>query len=119
MPTPIQITAGQTVLNAVLNDTTTARALAARLPMTVEGQRAEFDYCCIARTALETNPAELQDGWTNGDLLYGGGWFAILFAGQEQSKSYRDQMIVGHLEEGELARVRALGANESFTLSLR
>lgn len=116
MPTAVNISVGDTRIPATLNDTVTGRALADRLPYTVSGHRAEFDYCCTADRPLATDPAELQDGWSNGDLLYSGGWFAILFDGEEVSKSYTDQMIVGRIDEGHLDKVRNLGASITLTM---
>lgn len=77
MSTAVQIRVGDVAIPATLNDTVTGRALAAQLPMTLSGHRAEYDYCCVAEQPLATDHSELQDGWHNGDLLYGGGWFAL------------------------------------------
>ena len=116
MSTPVTITVGDIVIPATLNDTVTAKALAESLPYTVSGYRSEFDYCCAEGNALPTDNSELQDGWKNGDLLYGGGWFAILFAGEEQSASHSDLMIVGSIDEGHLDKVGQLGSDITLTM---
>jgi len=117
MTTPVTITIGSTVIHASLNDTVAGRALAKQLPYMVSGTRAQYDYCCVAKESLPTDPAELQDGWTNGDILHGGGWFSILFDGEKQSKSYTDLMIVGRIDEGYLDKVKKLGSSITLTMA--
>lgn len=116
MSCAVVIKVGDVEIPATLNDTLAGRLLAERLPYSVSGNRSQYDYCCPEDRPLEHDPAELQDGWTNGDLLYSGGWFAILFAGEEVSKSYTDHMIVGRIDERYLEKVRALGSSISLTM---
>ncbi len=54
----------------------------------------------------------------NGDLSLCDGWFAILYAGQEDSMAYGHMMIVGHLEEGSLEKVRELPAHVTLRVDL-
>ena len=54
------------------------------------------DLCCSAKDG-KYDPKELQTGWKNGDISLGGGWFAILYGGEEKSDAYKDMMIVGHI----------------------
>lgn len=61
--------------------------------------------------------AELQDGWKNGDINAYGGWFAILYGGEEQSSSYR-QMIIAHLNKEENQLIQTLPKEAEFHLSL-
>ncbi|MEV6056166.1 hypothetical protein [Streptomyces sp. NPDC052107] len=55
------------------------------------------DYCGTA-PPLETDAAQQQAGRKNGDIGYAGGWFALLFDGQEHSQSCTGMMISGHVD---------------------
>ena len=87
MPTPIVLKVNDTVIPATLNDTVAAQDFKKRMPFNVSGYRSEVDYCCTA-TSGKYNPAETQSGWKNGDISLAGGWFAVLFDGEENSASY-------------------------------
>ncbi|MDD5921640.1 MAG: cyclophilin-like fold protein [Eubacteriales bacterium] len=101
----ITITDGKTTLRAVINDTTAGKDFSRKLPLTVSGYDSGIDYCCSAASGL-FDPMELQTGWKNGDISLGGGWFALLYGGQEQSQRYRDMMIIGHIREEDLCLVK-------------
>ena len=110
------ITADDVTVRAKLNGTTAARDLMNRLPMTVTGFDSGIDYCCeCADGALDES--EMQDGWKNGDINLSGGYFAILYGGEEQSASYR-QMIVAHLPEDENRMIQTLPKESVFEISL-
>lgn len=112
----ITITCGDVVLHAVLNDTVAARDLIGRLPLTVSGYDSGIDYCCtLASGAFD--PGETQTGWRNGDISLGGGWFALLYGGQEQSAAYRNMMIVGRIDDGDLKLVKSLPEEATFTVA--
>ena len=46
--------------------------------------------------------AQVGRGWRNGDVNYNprGGWFAVFFAGEEESQAYDDQLNMGRLADG-------------------
>jgi hypothetical protein len=94
----ICITDGNVILYAYLNETTAAKDFEKRLPCNFSGTDSGIDYCCGAARGIY-DPLETQTGWKNGDLSLGGGWFAILYGGEEQSESYKDMMIIGHLDK--------------------
>lgn len=113
----IVITSGDAVINAQLNDTVAARDFEGRLPFEVDGHDSGVDYCCAAEPG-EFDPAELRDGWEDGDIGLANGWFAILYAGQEESAQWKDQMIIGHIPAEELPKVRALPKDAHFKVEL-
>ena len=110
------ITSGDVTVKAKLNNTIAARDLMNRLPMTVEGHDSGVDYCCECRDGM-IDEQEMQDGWKNGDINLSGGWFAILYGGEEQSLSYH-QMIVAHLSEEDNRLIQTLPKEATFKLSL-
>ena len=116
-PGRVTLTVGKTQIAAALNDTVTARAFRKLLPFTVSLSRFEHDYCGNAAT-LDTDKSQLRDGWTNGDIGYGGGYFSILFGGQEVSNQYKGMMIIGHVDEEHLDAVRQLGGSIVVTVAL-
>ncbi len=115
MPTPITLKVDNFIIPATLNDTVAAKDFKTRLPFVVSGYRSTFDYCCSAEGG-EYDPDEIQSGWKNGDISLGGGWFAILFEGEEQSSSYTDMMIIAHIDDENLHLVKSLPENVTFTV---
>lgn len=113
----IRITDGSTVLYADLNDTLAAADLLERIPCEFEATDSGTDFSCPAPRGVY-DPTELQTGWRNGDISLGDGWFAILYAGQEDSEAYGHMMIVGHLDEDSLKKVRKLPAHVTLRLDL-
>lgn len=113
MPTPIIIKADQVEIPAMLNDTVAANDFKKRLPFTVTGYRSTVDYCCSAAMG-HYDPTETQSGWKNGDISLAGGWFAILFDGQEQSKEYHGMMIIAHIDDKDLHLVKELSDSVKF-----
>lgn len=113
----IKITDGSTTLRGSLNDTVAAKDLEKRLPLVVSGYDSGIDYCCTAASGL-FDPTETQVGWKNGDISLGGGWFALLYGGEEQSSDYRDMMIVGHVDEADLPLVAKMPDRVTLTVSL-
>lgn len=110
------ISSGDVTVKAKLNDSMAARDLMNRLPMTVTGFDSGIDYCCECKDGA-LDESEMQDGWKNGDINLSGGWFAILYGGEEQSASYH-QMIVAHLSEDENRLIQSLPKEAVFELSL-
>lgn len=113
----IKITDGKTVLRAVLNDTVAARDFEKRLPFTVSGYDSGIDYCCTAASGIY-DPMETQRGWKNGDISLGGGWFALLYSGQEQSSEYRNMMIIGHIYDEDLELIKEMPGKVNLTVSV-
>ena len=113
----ITITDGTTTLRAVLNDTMAAKDFTKRLPFTVSGYDSGMDYCCSAASGLY-DPMETQTGWKNGDISLGGGWFALLYGGEEQSSDYRDMMIIGHIRDEDLGLVKKIPQRVTLKVAL-
>ena len=89
---------GDRKIPAVLNDTVAAKDFETRLPFHTAGYDSGIDYCCTSKEG-KSDPNERQAGWKNGDINLAGGWFALLYAGEEGSKAYEDLMIIGRLED--------------------
>lgn len=103
----ISITDGTTVLRAVLNDTVAAKDFEKRLPFSCSGYDSGIDYCCTAANGIY-DPTEMQCGWKNGDISLGGGWFALLYGGEEQSSAYNNMMIIGHILSEDLPLIKRM-----------
>ena len=117
MATPLVIKAGETLIPALLNDTTAARDFARRLPLTINGRRCDVDYC--GSTARGTfDPEETQTGWKNGDINLAGGRFSILFDGEEESRSRHNMMIIAKIDQEHLGLVRQLPADVKFAVAV-
>lgn len=117
MPTPIVLKVNGVTIPATLNDTVAAEDFKQRLPFKVEGHRSPVDYCCVA-TEGKFEPAQKQAGWKNGDISLAGGWFAVLFDGEESSKSYTDMMIIAHIDAKDLQLVLDLPSQVTFNVEL-
>lgn len=112
----INITDGQVQIRAVLNDTVAARDFERRLPFSCRGSDSGIDYCCTAAKGIY-DPEETQTGWKNGDISLGGGWFAILYGGEEESAACRDMMIIGHIEDDDLTLVRKMDGHVNLKIT--
>lgn len=113
----IKIIVGDTIIPAVLNDTVAARDFATRLPFHAVGHDSGVDYCCVAKEGASST-SERQTGWKNGDINLAGGWFALLYGGEEQSGSYTDMMIIGHIDDKDLPMVKSLPDTIELTVEL-
>ena len=120
MATHITLAFGNTVVAAQLNDTATAQAFAAKLPVTVYVSGTGIDFCGQMPFSLPYDDAQVHHGWTNGDLNYnpGGGWLALLYDGEEDSMQYGDQVVMGRIEGDDLARVRQLSGSYDVRIEL-
>lgn len=89
--TLVRLVVGETVIPAVLNDSTSSKALIARLPYTVQLQRYPHDYCGVMDKPLPYDEQDLKSGWLNGDIAFAvsGNYFTIL---------YRDEDISGQFD---------------------
>ena len=117
MATPIVLKAEDKIIPATLNETMAAQEFKKRLPFKVSGFRSEVDYCCKAACG-RLDPTETQSGWKNGDISLAGGWFAVLFDGEEESKNYHGMMVIAHIDKENLGLVKALPDNVKFTVEL-
>ncbi len=111
----VVITDGTVKLRALLNDTLAARDFEKRLPFTCSGYDSGIDYCCSAASGIY-DPLEMQTGWKNGDISLGGGWFALLYGGEETSEEYRNMMIIGHILEDDLEMVKEMPERVTLTI---
>lgn len=116
----IRLTFGGDAVYATLNDTETARAFAARLPQTISVGGTGIDFCGPMPFDLPYDDAQVHNGWTNGDVNYNpqGGWFAILYGGQEDSARYGDQVVMGRIEGEDLLRVQSLSGSYELLVEL-
>ncbi|WP_373845143.1 cyclophilin-like fold protein [Clostridium sp.] len=112
----ILISDGNVVVRAVLNDTVAAKDFEKRLPFRCSGYDSGIDYCCTAASGVY-DPTETQVGWKNGDISLGGGWFALLYGGEEQSKNYANMMIIGHIDEEDLSIVKEMSSKVNLIVS--
>lgn len=112
----VVITDGTVKLRALLNDTLAAKDFEKRLPFTCSGYDSGIDYCCSAASGIY-DPLEMQAGWKNGDISLGGGWFALLYGGEETSGEYRNMMIIGHIMEDDLELIKEMPERVTLTIS--
>ena len=117
MPTQIVLKANDIVIPAILNDTVAARGFKKRLSLKVSGYRSDVDYCCTAACSV-FDPTETQAGWKNGDISLAGGWFAVLFDGEEGSYQYKNMMIIAHVNEEYLHLIKELPATVKFSVEI-
>ena len=96
---PIIMHFGDTAVNAVLNDTDTARAFADCLPARIPVSGTGIDFCGQMPFELPYEEGQVERGWKNGAVNYnpGGGWFAVLFDDEENSQRYGDQVNMGRV----------------------
>lgn len=59
--TEITLTAGDTIIPAVLNDSRASRELITRLPFTVRLHKYEHDYCGVMDTPLSYDKEDLRN----------------------------------------------------------
>lgn len=110
--TPIIMHFDETAIRGVLNDTETARAFADRLPVRIRVSGTGIDFCGPMPFALPYEQEQVGFGWTNGEINYnpGGGWFAVLFDDEENSRRYGDQVNMGRVTSP-LEALRALSGS--------
>ena len=100
-----------------LNDTATARAFADKLPATIRVSGTGIDFCGRMPFELPYERRQVHRGWANGDVNYnpGGGWFALLFADEENSMRYGDQVSIGRVD-GDLGVLRELSGSYDLVI---
>lgn len=94
--TPITLTIGDTVLDAVLNDSVPAQSLISQLPMTVSLNDSDNDFCGD-NLDIEYTESDVTSGYENGDLAF---WtpannFVIFVSGEETSDNTGDLVKFG------------------------
>lgn len=96
--TKIRMHFGDTVITGMLNDSDTAQALIAKLPVTVSMNRYSHDFCGSAsKLDLPYQNDEVHYGWLNGDIDYAidAPWFTVLFEDEDVSEQYGYQVNIG------------------------
>lgn len=99
MTCTIRMAFDETIIFAELNDTETAKAFAEKLPATITVSGTGIDFCGHIPWTLPYEQSQVKYGWKNGSVNYNpeGGWFALLFDGEQNSSSYGDQVNIGHI----------------------
>ena len=94
--TKINMHFGDTIIPGVLNDSETAKALIAKLPITQHVSRYSHDFCGVTEE-LPYKQDEVHYGWLNGDIDYAtdAPYFTILFEDQDVSEQYGSQVNIG------------------------
>ena len=120
MNSRINMKFGDTVIRAELNDTETAQAFAAKLPVAIGVSGTGVDFCGQMPFSLPYEDAQVHHGWTNGDVNYnpGGGWFAVLYGGEEDSMVYGDQVIMGRIVDDDLPLIQKLSGSYDVRIEL-
>lgn len=114
--TAITITVGSTVIPATLNDSTAARDLLARLPLTVSMTRGSVDYYASLPDPLDFDEADVHNGWHNGDIGFDGAYLTMFHAGEDTSASSGNQITLGRI--GDLTLLEGLGTSIEATFAL-
>lgn len=98
----INIRIGDAVVPATLNDSQTSRAFAERLPLSLNMTNSGLDFCGVLPEALPYDEKQVHNGWLNGDIDFAtdGNWLAILYAGEEKSKTHGYQVNMGKVNCG-------------------
>ena len=109
----ITLTFGSVTVRGMLNDTKTAQAFAAKLPARIRVSGSGVDFCGPMPFDLPYENDQVHFGWHDGDINYnpGGGWFAVLHSGQQDSHGYGDQVVMGRIAEEDLDAVRSLSGS--------
>jgi len=94
--TRINMYFGDTLIPGVLNDSETARALIAKLPMNQHVSRYSHDFCGVTQS-LPYNEEDVHYGWLNGDIDYAidAPYFTILFEDESISEQFGNQVNIG------------------------
>lgn len=104
---------------ATLNNTLTAQEFKKILPFTCRTTHYDLDFCGSVSKPLPEKSGERYDGWKNGDIAYGDGWFSVLVDGEEISaEQYGKHMVIGHIDESYLDRVRAIKGSVTIKVEL-
>jgi hypothetical protein len=117
--TNITLTIGDTVLTGYLNDSTTAKNLISRLPVTVKLSDSGHDYCGDINPVLTYDKKDVQYGWHDGELAFwtAGNDFVIFHDDEEKSSDTGDLVIMGAVTS-DIKEVRALPRSFEVTVAL-
>nr|WP_314466340.1 cyclophilin-like fold protein [uncultured Clostridium sp.] len=117
--TNITLTIGDTVLNAQLNNTTAAKDLISRLPVTVSLNDSDNDFCGGISPALSYEESEVQYGYKNGDLAFwaAGDDFVIFVDDEELSSNTGNLVILGKIAD-ELTAFDDINGTIDVTIAL-
>lgn len=109
--TAVTLTIGDTVIPATLNNSTSSKELISRMPCTVHLNRYTHDYCGVMKNPLKYDEKDVHNGWLNGDIDFAtdGNYFTILFADEEKSKIYGNQVNMGKVD-CDLSVIKGLGS---------
>ena len=116
--TKINMYFGDTLITGVLNDSETAQALIAKLPMTQHVSRYAHDFCGVT-DELPYNEEDVHYGWLNGDIDYAlnAPYFTILFEDEDVSEQYGYQVNIGVITTP-LADISALDGSFDVRIEL-
>ena len=116
--TKINMYFGDTLITGVLNDSETAQALIAKLPMTQHASRYAHDFCGVT-DELPYNEEDVHYGWLNGDIDYAlnAPYFTILFEDEDVSEQYGYQVNIGVITTP-LADISALDGSFDVRIEL-
>lgn len=78
--------------------------------------KSDIDYSCNFPTGNYTIN-EMQKGWHNGDIIWSGGFFSIMYRAEKDSLGY-NVMIIGSVEKEDLKRLRELPKEVMLEISL-
>lgn len=95
---------------ATLYNTVAARDFKRRLPLAISGTRSAEGYRFSAAIGC-FDPEETQMGWKNGDISIAGGWLRIFSEGEETSANAAGIMVIAHIREKDLCRIKELPHN--------
>lgn len=114
----ITLTIGKKIIPAILYNTSPAKDLIKRLPVTVSLNRGPVDYCGgIAPIAYSEDDA--QTGYRAGDLAYWipGKDFVIFIENKAEEGGTPDLVIIGQLRS-DINEIRAQGSSINVTIAL-
>ncbi|MCD8089408.1 MAG: hypothetical protein LUD81_02085, partial [Clostridiales bacterium] len=118
--TPVVLTIGSETFNATLNDTKAAKDLISRLPVTVELNDSDNDFCGGIEPPIEYDESEVQYGYKNGDLAFwtAGDDFVIFIDDEELSENTGDLVILGRITDNS-EELKNLNGTISVEISLK
>lgn len=110
-PTPITLTINDQTFSANLNDSSAAKDLISRLPLTVKLSGGTADYCGQFES-LPYEASDVQNGWFTGDISFdpNGDWF-VIFIGGDNTKEHLKEVTLGQIEHpDDVEKIAQLGS---------
>lgn len=110
---------GETLIPATLNESETAQALLAQLPLEIRLTNYGQDFCGVMVAPLPYQEADVHNGWLNDDIDFAtdGDWFTILYAGEDTSADYGYQVNIGKID-CPLAQLSAIQGSVNVRIEL-